>query len=163
MPRRKVLVDRVRELGEPSQVLGATKVEAAPGQLAVTFGRGRIAVLDLTEHRAAVWAEVLDSLRESGEPAYVEIDPETQHITELLLPAPYTVEYLERSREGFEVGLVISHAKHFVRRSNPEFEEIIHLLRRAQDERFRVLVTETLDTHEIVNVQPLDAFEEGSR
>ena len=40
----------------------------------VTFGGGRSALLDHTEHRGRVWADVLESLQESRQAAYVEIE-----------------------------------------------------------------------------------------
>jgi hypothetical protein len=102
-----------------------------------------------------VWAEVLESLRETGAPAYVEVDPSTSVITELLLPIPFSVGRIERSPDGLQVELIISHARHSLRRSNPDFEELRHTLEEARKRGSPVLITETLDSHEIIDARPV--------
>lgn len=110
----------------------------------------------MTDRQAAVWAEVLESLRESGQPAYVEIDPETDRIIELLLPIRYTVDHIEPVDDGLEVQLRISHARHYLRRSHPDFRAMRGTLQRALESGAPVLVTETLDTDQIIDVQPVE-------
>ena len=126
-----------------------------PEQLTVHFEGGRTGLLDTSEERGRVWADVLLSLREAGQPAYVEIDPRNRAITTLLLPREVTVSDVRPAERGVEVELVVSHAVHFVRRSNPNYDELVKELRRAQKSQSRVLVTETLDSHEIVDVRPV--------
>ena len=50
--------------------------------------------------------------------------------------------------------LVISHAKHFLRRSNPDFAQLLETLERARASKALVAVTETED-HDIIDVRPL--------
>ena len=120
----------------------------------VIFGVGRSGLLDLSLNRARIWGEVLESLRDSGQPVYVEIDPDSDVITELLLPIRFLVGAVEPTDDGVRVDLIVSQARHYLRTSNPDFEEFRQLLQTARDARTPVFVTETLDDHEIVDVRP---------
>jgi hypothetical protein len=104
-----------------------------------------------------VWADVLESLRRSNLPTYVEIDPATNLITELLQPFAVRVGALSPAPAGdvVEVELIISHARHHLRRSNPDFQQLFNALQAARQRGTTVLVTETRDAHEIIDVRPL--------
>jgi len=120
----------------------------------VIFGGGRTGLLDLRLNRSRIWGEVLESLRDSGQPVYVEIDPDTDLITELLLPIRFLVGAVEPFDEGLRVDLIVSQARHYLRASNPQFEQLRRQLETARDSRQPVLVTETIDDHEIIDVRP---------
>lgn len=126
------------------------------GFVAVSFQSGRGGLLDMSLPRSTVWAEVLDSLRQSNLPAYVEIDPATDHITELLCPLRVRVGAVSEvgASGDVEVELVISQARHYLRRSNPDFQGLLESLRTAHRDQILVLVTEKLETHEIIDVRP---------
>jgi hypothetical protein len=53
-----------------------------------------------------------------------------------------------------EVEFIISQVSHYLRRANPDFDELQTALQTAQEEGAAVLVTET-DKHEIIDVRPL--------
>src|ERR1700752_1901822 len=111
MARPNGLVDQVRELARPvglSRALESGRFSVPPAT--VTFGGGSIGLLDMVSSRSKVWAEVLQSLAESRQPVYVEIDPRTDLISEVLLPIRYTVHRVALAKEGVEVELIISHA-----------------------------------------------------
>jgi hypothetical protein len=59
------------------------------------------------------------------------------------------------AKDAVEVELVISHARHHLRRTNPDFETLLDALQTAQKQDTVVLVTERLDDHEIVDVRSL--------
>ena len=154
MPNPNAIVDTVRAIA------GAAESAAAPGTSAgqmtsIAFAGGRSGLLDRSSPRSAVWAEVLSSLQETGAPAYVEIDPASGMITNLLAPLVVQVGEIGQA-EGDEipVELIISHARHFVRRSNPDAEAMLETLQRARTENGAVAVTEQPDTHEIIDVKP---------
>lgn len=154
MPNPNAIVDTVRAIS------GAAESAAAPGtagadMTSISFAGGRNGLLDRASPRSAVWAEVLTSLQETGSPAYVEIDPASGVITNLLAPLVVQVGDIGAA-EGDEipVELIISHARHFVRRSNPDAEALLEALRRAKAENGAVAVTEQPDTHEIIDVKP---------
>ena len=153
MPRTNALVDGVKEISRPVAAVAAREPMSAQ-YATVAFGGGRTGLLDLSVHRSRVWAEVLESLRETGAPAYVEVDPNTSLITEVLLPIPFSIGRIERFPDGLQVELIISHARHLLRRSNPNFEELRQTLEEARNTRSSVLITETLDGQEIIDARP---------
>jgi hypothetical protein len=166
MDRRNAVVDGVRELAVLPEA-AAEKGARAPSLVSVGLRGGGTAFLDMKLPQSAVWAEVLHSLRETGKHAYLEVDPKTRVIKELLLPLAVTIGAIEPARDGkegdLEVELVISHARHMLRRSHPEFSELLRALKRAQKSQMTVLVTETPDTHEIIDVRPQPKPTSGRR
>lgn len=123
----------------------------------VSFQSGRSGRLDMTVPRSVVWADVLNSLWRANQPAYIEIDPVTNIITELLSPLTVTIGAITPiGKEGdIEVELIISQVRHYLRRKRPDFQSLLQDLQQAQRQRAPVLVTETLDKHEIIDVRPL--------
>jgi hypothetical protein len=111
-------------------------------------------MLDMSVPRSAVWAEVLESLREANQPAYVEIDPATHYIVQLLCPLTVRVGAITPADDGVQVELIISHARHYLRRGDPHYQEMLDTLRAAQKNGNELLVTETLDDHTIIDVRP---------
>lgn len=156
MARANALVDRVSALSPPSAAPAAFAAAPRAQFVAVGFAGGQSGNLDMTSPRSAVWAEVLDSLREEDQPAYVEIDPATNVITELLCPLTVSVEALTPIdlEDAVEVELAISHARHFLRRSNPDFQEMLKTLEAARKKGTQVVVTESSDGREIIDVRP---------
>lgn len=146
MPRENVLVEEVSEL--------TAAVAAETRYRAVVFASGSSARLDLEDSRATGWLAALDEMRAAGLSAYVEVDPATGVITELLCPLPVVVGELRERDDGVDVELVVSQARHRLSRDNPEYGELLTALRRAHESREPVLVTETLDEHEIIDVRP---------
>ena len=157
MARPKALVDSVSEVAREATPRAAKRARPAPVLLSVNFQSGQSAYLDMNLSRSRVWAEVLESLRETGQPAYIEVDEDSNVITELLLPRRVTVEAITPNEEGdgVDVELVISQVRHPLRRDNPRYEQLLRALESARKKKASVLVTEDLDTHEIVDVRPL--------
>src|SRR5215468_3058031 len=98
---------------------------AGPSYRTIAFQGGRSGVLDMSNPRSVVWADVLDSLRRANAPVYVEIDPATNAITNLLVPLSVRVGNIMPIADGVEVELVISHAKHFLHRSNADYDQLL--------------------------------------
>src|SRR5262249_62077165 len=68
---------------------------------------------------------------------------------------PYTTLFRSLPRgDGLEVELEISHARHYLRREHPRFDEMHKTLERARREKAPVLVTESLDSSAIIDVRP---------
>lgn len=154
-----VVVAEVREIGrEPvaEQVISA--VSGDTPHLPVTVG-GVTGLLDMSNRRSAIWREVLESLRQMGRPAYVEVDPRTGVITDVLQPIPFRVTGITEDPDGLVVELEISQALHRLRRTNPDYDELAAALRAAYDAGLPVLVTENVDTDDIVDVRPQTAAE----
>lgn len=155
MTEAKVLVDSVSSLSSSLQEVQVAKKEAPRTRhVTVSFQGGQSGLLDMTVPHSVVWAEVLHSMREAKLPAYVEIDPATNVITELLQPLTVQVGELKETPSGVEVELIISHARHTLERTKPRFAELLKALKTAKKNRSMVLVTETLDRHQIIDVRP---------
>ncbi|TFG51038.1 MAG: hypothetical protein E4H37_08530 [Gemmatimonadales bacterium] len=157
MARPKALVDAVSEIARKATPRADKRAAPAPTLVSVNFQNGQSAYLDMSLSRSHVWAEVLQSLRETGQPAYVEVDEDSGVITELLLPRAVTVESItpREPEDGVNVALVISHARHTLNRSNARYDQLLRALESARKTKASVLVTEDLDTHEIIDVRPL--------
>jgi hypothetical protein len=110
----------------------------------------------MTHPQSVAWASVLDSLYRTNQPAYVEIDQASNTITQLLLPMQVRVGKLTPSASGdiVEVELIVSSARHTLRRTNANFDQLLARLQTAHDQGTTVLVTEIQDTHEIIDVRP---------
>jgi hypothetical protein len=159
--RHNGIVERISDV-ERIAPERAVEVPGLPEQvLEVRFAGGQAGFIDMRDRRGAVWADVLRSLREQDQPAYVEIAPDTGLITELLLPLRFTVGSIESTEVGLEIELVVSHARHRLRRSNPDFDELRESLEAARESGEPMLVTET-DDHEIVDVRRADETAAGS-
>lgn len=145
----------VREMARPPEGRAA-RGDVTGGFVTVTFGDGRTGRLDLIDYRSRVWARVLQSLYESGQPAYVEIAPDTGLITELLQPMRFTVGAIRNVDEGLEVDLVVSQARHYLSRRNRDFAQLRRTLVNAHTRGTHLFVTETLNEHEIIHIQPAE-------
>ncbi len=156
MPRGNAVVGRVSDVSPRRDGGYARSAEPPPPFVTVTFEDGSSARLDMSEDRSAVWADVLDSMRREGLPAYVEVDPDTNLLSELLCPISVRVGGLTPMPSGdVKVELVISDARHYLRRTNPDFQELLTALEEALREESTVVVTETLDDHQIIDVRTL--------
>jgi hypothetical protein len=153
MARDTALVDGVLEVVRERAPRGAKKAE---GVISVRFDGGAAARLDPASARDRTWADVLASLKETRQSAYIEIDPKTRFITSVLLPRVLSVIAI-REMPGvgdLEIDLEISHARHYLRRDHSRFDELWKLLERARRDGAALLVTESLDGSAIVDVRP---------
>lgn len=150
MPRRVVIVGRVAQTRE-----AAGQAADMPGRVELAFDGGRSAQLDTSGERGHAWLAVLHALERAGLPAYVEVDPDTAVVTELLVPLVVRVGELRDVGEAIEVELVISQARHRLLKAAPEFSELLDRLRQARHDDVPVLVTETPDDHVIIDVRSL--------
>lgn len=154
MAERNALVDGVKSLSTPSMASIKEKGVTAAPKVAVSFQGGNDGYLDMSKSRSTVWAEVLESLSKENQPAYVEIDPGTKEITELLIPIEVNIGNISSpDGEGdVEVELIISHARHVLRKKNPEFEELLSTIQAALQKNLPVVISEN-DNHEIIDVR----------
>jgi Glutaminase len=153
MPKQNAIIARVSALPAARGISAAAEASAEAAR-AVRFEDGRTALLP-TGRRAPVWQEMLDHLRNTGTPAYVEVDPETSIIIRLLIPRVVRVHALEPAADGnFTVTFIETQTGHHLLRSNPEFLDLLNALEAARDAGTAVLVTATRDDHEIIDVRP---------
>lgn len=152
MPRDNAIVATIEGIDPAIDRPPEEKVREAPEGFAIRFAGERTARLPAGERAAGLLA-ILESLRQSGAPVYVEVDPESDEIRRLLVPLTVRVGELTDRGEEVEVELELSHAVHLLKRSNPDFEELLATLERAREAQGWVVVTGEED-HEIIDVRP---------
>jgi hypothetical protein len=146
---------------EPPLDRPAEEMLRAEGGLSVELEEGRRVRLDPDEPRSAGFAKVLDGLSKQRMPVYVEVDPETSAITRLHIPHVTRVVAIRPIDEGvLGVELERSHARHVLRRSAPDFEDLERQLQEALRTGAPVILTEN-DAHEVVDVRRYPAGPEG--
>lgn len=129
-------------------------VEDLPKKVAVDFETGVSGILDMDNPRAVVWAQLFDLQQRNKKPVYVEIDPETQIITRVLIPETSRVMSLEAmDNEDVDVVLFRAQARHYLNRGHPKFQEMLDALTNAKDNDLEVLITATRYHHEIIDVR----------
>ena len=150
-----VLIDALKEGAETAAPYAAKPAGRAKNTLSIHFSNSEVGYLDLSEPHAVLWLNVLRSLHENQMPAYVEIDERTKRITQLLQPKLQPVGDIHPLDQGpdLRVELLRSHALHVLRGKHPQFKAFLELLREAHRKQTLLWVTETLDTHEIIDVR----------
>jgi hypothetical protein len=155
MAKQNVIVDGVKRLSSPTETAAAVSEKPSAKVIDVNFVGGRSGTLELKDRRSAVWADVLTNMHQLNQPVYVEIDPETNFVTELLIPLAVKVGSITPTANGdVEVELIVSQAKHYLRRSNPDFQKLSDFLKESKDKNRDILVTEAPNTHDIIDVRP---------
>lgn len=130
------------------------------GSITVVLDGERRVVLVVADERSAGFARVLDGISKQGLPVYVEIDPDNQAITRLLLPLVVRVTDVRPGELGLDVALEPSHAHHVLRLGDPDADGLERELRSALESRQPVLLTEN-DTHHIIDVRPFTPDPDG--
>lgn len=157
MPNPNAVVSSVIRLGPPVDRAAAEVLSADRGQ-SVEIDGGRSVRLDPANPRSAGFAQILDGLSKERLPVYLEIDPATSAITRLLIPHVARVVDLHPVDDGvLGVELELSHARHLLRRSLPDFAEMEKQLREGVRNAEPLIVTED-DAHNIIDIR---AFKPG--
>jgi len=150
MPNPNAIVSNHIRLDPPLDRPSA-ELRAAEG-FSVVLDDGRQVQLDPADQKSAGLARVLDGLEKLRRPVYLELDPVTSHIRRLLIPHLTRVAALRSVKDGIEVDLELSHARHLLLRDEPEFAEIEGRLGAALKGKGVVIVTED-DAHNIIDVR----------
>ena len=153
---QKKLVDGIHSFSPKRESWAAKPAKDLPDKVTIHFETEQAGILDMKNPRAVIWANVLDLQRKNNKPVYVEIDPETQIITELLVPEASRVMSVGTQGEGdVDVTFFTSQARHYLRRGNPDFQQMLDALQKAYDNKTAILVTATRHDYEIIDVRPL--------
>ncbi len=154
------LIDGIHSFSPAREKWVSKAVEDLPEKVTVHFKTGQTGLLDMKNPRAVLWARRIEEQKRANQPVYVEIDEETNIITNVRVPRVFRVEGLDEDEHGnLMVRLQPSSAIHVLLRSDPNFESMQASLQAAMDEGSERLITETRDEHEIIDVREL---EEGS-
>ena len=125
-----------------------------PARVSVRFATGQTGLIDMKSPRGPLWARMIDEQHKAGLPVYAEIDPESGVITNLRIPRLLKVEAIDTLEHGdLLVHLMPSHAGHYLLHTEPGFEAMRGVLEAALADGSEVLVTETRDAHEILEVR----------
>ncbi len=151
-----VVVDTVHSIS-PAGEKGILEAKQAPSLITVKLHGGQTAQLDMSMPNAKTWAGILDVMHRARQAVYLKIDPKTGLITDLLIPRAVKVATLKTAnrKAGVEVELVVSQMRHYLRRANPDFKNLLNILENALKTETPVLVTDSRDRREIVDVRPI--------
>jgi hypothetical protein len=156
MYKQKAIIDGIYSFSPKREKWISKPPEALPEKVTVTFKTGQTGLLDMKSPRAVHWAEIIDRLQRANRPVYVEVDEESKVITKVLIPRVYKVKALEPDDQGnIRVRLDPSAAVHLLLQSDPNHEAMRTKLQTALDDNSELLITETRDDHEIIDVRPL--------
>ena len=109
--------------------------------------------LDPEDPRSAEMANILNGLSKIKQPVYLEVDPEKESISRILIPYVTRVNHIKETDGGmFEVELELSHARHYLSRESEDYRELEKKLSEAQRSKDYLIVTEE-DTNEIIDVR----------
>jgi hypothetical protein len=154
MYRQKALIDGIRSFSPTREKWVSKPVEDLPEKVTVSFKTGQTGLLDMKNPRAVHWAKRIDEMAQADKPVYVEIDQESNVITNVRIPRIYKVERLDPGDHGnLFVRLQPSSAIHLLLRSDPNFESMRDSLQAALADGSERLITETRDEHEIIDVR----------
>ncbi len=152
MPNPNAVVSNVIGF-EPPLDRAPAEMLRAEGGLSVELEGGRRVHLDPANPRSAGLIQILNELSKQRLPVYLEIDPTTSVITRLLIPHVTRVVSVRPIDEGvLGVELQLSHARHVLRSSQPDFAEMENQLREAIRSGDTVIVTED-DAHNIIDIR----------
>jgi hypothetical protein len=152
MPNPNAIVGLITGIDPPVERPSPQTFRDRPDGVSIQIEGQRPARLTPSE-RAQGQLEIIVELQRMRHPVYLEISPDTGAITRLLIPLVVKVVSVRPSPEGALVELEISHARHVLRRSAPDFDELAQTLRAAEGKGNTWIVTET-DEHDIIDVRP---------
>ena len=122
MPDPNAVISTVIRFEPPLDRPLAEMLRREPGLSVELEGERRVR-LDPADPRSIGFAQVLDGLSKRRLPVYVEVDPETSVITRLLIPRVTRIIGIRPIDVGvLGIELDRSHARHVLRRSNPDFD-----------------------------------------
>ncbi|MGE5344007.1 MAG: protein-glutamine glutaminase family protein [Candidatus Omnitrophota bacterium] len=155
MSKQNALIGKITSISPSSEMRGIRPFPGTPQLKTVILEGDRKGLLDLSYPRASVWVKIIEYLRKNNRPVYVEIDPDTRIITALYVPQAANV--LRIADQGGDVVYVFfstSEARYYIRRNNPDFQDIRDALQNALNTQTTVQVTAAND-FEIIDVRPL--------
>jgi hypothetical protein len=159
---QRKLVDGIHSFSPAKEHWVSKSAGELPNKVTVHFRTGHTGLLNMKDHRAVLWVKIIERLARENRPVYVDIDEESNVITNLLIPMFYKVARLDLDEhENLMVRLQPSSAIHAVLRSDPNFEFMRATLQSALDEDSNLLITETRDEHEIIDVRKPENSPEG--
>jgi len=154
MSKPNSIVDKISSISLHKEISSELTAGSALQVKKVEFQGGKSALLDTNVPLSKIWAEIIESHHERNMPVYVEINPDTNLVTELLLPKEIEVSSLKQTSTGdYEVMFRNTAAIHYLKKENPDFSIMLDTLKNAQEKKIRLLVTDTDIDHEIIDIK----------
>lgn len=146
-----VFVDQIASVPQVSPA-ALRSLKANPS---VVLQTGTTCTLDAASPKTPHYLRTLGLLWQGRMPVYLETDPNTNLVSRLLVPRVFQVESVVAAPTGDRVlvRFQISHAIHFLRTANPNFQALLTALQTANQHKTAVLVTEEPDRPEIIDVR----------
>jgi hypothetical protein len=151
MPNQNAVVSLTFRINPPLDRAPVEMLRAERG-LSVELEGGRTVRLDPQNPRSVGFAQVLDGLSKQGLPVYLEIDPDTEAITRILIPYVARVINVTPSEGALDVELDNSHARHVLELGKPDSAGLERQLREAFASGRPLIVTED-DAHRIIDIR----------
>jgi hypothetical protein len=150
MPLRNKIVGCIKSL-DPQLSPSLRIVEA---RVKVTFEGDQVAYLDPKSEFSVTFAEVLRELHQFSRNVYVEVDPESQTISDVQVPATGRVADLQE-KSGGDVNFTLDSSQHRYRLppSNPLYHKFVEALREAYRRNATIILTEKAEEPEIVDIR----------
>jgi hypothetical protein len=167
MASSNVIVDYIAGLSPLVHLAFGPKSTGA--NATVHFKGGATCQIDPKRQNAAHVARMIDMFRHASKAAYIQTEPGTGVVTRVLQPKSVKVVSVADVPVGdrLMVELAVSHARHFVRTSNPDYAALVGELRAAQKQGTTVFVTDESKEPEIIDVRtafsPFAGKEAGGR
>ncbi len=153
MPNPNAIVSYIVKLVPPLDRSPIELLKSEAG-ISVELESGQRVRLDPANPRSPVLAQILDEARKEQLLVYLEIDPATSAITRMLIPPISRVHRIQLiSADVLRIDLERSHARHFLKRNTPDFDEMEKLLNEALQNGELLIITDD-DAHNILDVRP---------
>lgn len=148
MPSTRVIVACIRSFDRPIKKFA----EGLP--ITVHFEGGQSASLDRNTPLASTFAQVLDELHKALLNVYVEVDPNSQVITEVQVPVTgHVADLQEESGGGVTFTLDSSQRRYSLPPSNPLYSVFVQTLREAHQRNATIILTEKAEEPEILDIR----------
>lgn len=148
MAKRNIVVSRsiqLRGAGPEGRMVEA-------GGLSVELDEGRNVRLDPENPRSEGFARVLAGLSELRHPVYLELDPKTEAVSRLIIPAVGEVRDVREVADGLEIQIDKSHGRFLLRRDQDDFAEMESTVREARSAGTLVMLSPD-DAQEVADVR----------
>lgn len=115
MAKPNAIIDKVSSISLHKEISGELTDGPALHVKKVEFHGGKSALLDTNIPRSKIWAEIIESHHKKNMPVYVETDPDTNFVTDLLLPKEVETSSLKQTSTGdYEVMFRNTAAIHYL-------------------------------------------------
>ena len=163
MYRQKKIINGVKAFSPTLESWKAKSATKRPKKVKVTFNNDQTGLLDMDSLRAVHWAEMIDAQSRENQPVYIEVDEESNVITNLLIPSTFKVDKITIDEFGnLNVLFQPSSAVHLLLKSESNFDAMQTKLQEALDNGTELVVTETRDEHEIIDIRFPEFFSDGT-